>query len=140
MTTTVPVAIDANVLVALADARDAWHARATALRDVLLAAGADLVYFDCVINEAIGVIGRRAEEQRRSDQFAKLLDGLLTIAPEEAITWIAAAAQSRYREVLDLCRTHQGRLNFNDALIALECRDFGIHLILSFDNDFKERE
>ena len=43
MTATVPIAIDANVLVALADAHDAWHSKATALRDVLLATGAELV-------------------------------------------------------------------------------------------------
>jgi len=50
------VSIDANVLVALVDARDKWHARATALSDALLATGAHLIYFDCAINEAIGVI------------------------------------------------------------------------------------
>jgi predicted nucleic acid-binding protein len=138
MTAMVPVAIDANVLVALADARDKWHSRATALRDALLAAGAELVYYDCVINEAVGVIGRRVEEQRRSDQFAHLLDGLLAVVPQEAITWIACSAQPLYRETLDLCRAHQGRLNFNDALIALKCREFGIHLILSFDGDFDD--
>ena len=86
------------------------------------------------------MIGRRGEEQRRSDQFAQLLDGLLALAPQELITWIAASAQSLYREALDLCRTHQGRLNFNDVLIALTCREYGIHLILSFDRDFDEVE
>lgn len=63
---TAPVTIDANVIVALVDAHDKWHHSAIVLRDALLNAGAQLVYFDCVINEAIGVIGRRTEEQKRS--------------------------------------------------------------------------
>jgi len=54
---TVPVAIDTNVIVALVDAHDKWHHSAVALRDALLDAGAQLVFFDCVINEAISVIG-----------------------------------------------------------------------------------
>ena len=78
------VCIDTNVVVALADTHDKWHGRAVALRDALLAAQVQLVYFDCVINEAIGVIGRRAEEQSRTDQFSRLLDGLLAIVPEQA--------------------------------------------------------
>lgn len=68
--------IDANVLVALVDARDKWHSQAIALRDALLAQQAQLLYFDCVVNETVGVIGRRAEEQKRSDQFGALLNSL----------------------------------------------------------------
>ena len=62
------VAIDTNIVVALVDAHDKWHHRAIALRDALVEVGAELVYFDCVVNETIGVIGRRTEEQKRSDQ------------------------------------------------------------------------
>lgn len=33
-------------------------------------------------------------------------------------------------------QTSKGELNFNDALIALACRERGITLIASFDPDF----
>lgn len=46
-------AIDTNVIVALVDVYDKWHHGAIALRDALLDVGAQLVYFDCVVNEAI---------------------------------------------------------------------------------------
>ena len=128
--------IDTNVLVALVDGHDKWHQRAIALRDSLLAAQAQLVYFDCVINEAIGVIGRRAEEQRRSDQFSRLLDGLLTIVPEQNVTWIATSAQRLFASIAELCHQHQGRVNFHDALMALACRELSISVIVSFDADF----
>ncbi len=133
---TTTACIDTNVVVALADAQDKWHTRAVALRDALLAAQTELVYYDCVINEAIGVIGRRAEEQRRSDQFSRLLDGLLAIVPEQNITWIATSAQRLFPSIAELCRQHQGRVNFHDALMALACRELGISVIVSFDGDF----
>ena len=103
-------AIDTSVVVALADEHDKWHAHAVSLRDALLAAGLRQIYFDCVINEAIGVIGRRAEEQKRSEQFDHLLDGLLALIPAQVITWISGAGERLLPEILALCREHQGRL------------------------------
>lgn len=130
--------IDANVLVALVDARDKWHYAAIALRDALLDVNAQLVYLDCVINEAISVMGRRAEEQKRSDQFEHLIDELTTLVPERDITWISLAGQRLFQDVVRLCRHHQGRLNYHDALMALVCQELGIHHIVSFDPDFDE--
>lgn len=136
--TTTPAVVDANVLVALADAHDKWHPVAVALRNALLAVDAPLVYFDSVVNEAIGVIGRRAEEQKRSQQFGSLLDELITLVPASRITWISATGQRLYEQILSLCRQHGGRLNFNDALIALICQELELGWILSFDSDFDE--
>lgn len=133
MTTAV---IDTSVVVALADANDKWHARAIELRDALLSNGIQQIYVDCVINEAISVIGRRAEEQKRSEQFDRLLDGLLTLIPQEAITWVSSAGKRLFPEILALCREHQGKLNYHDALIALACRELGVGVIISFDMDF----
>jgi predicted nucleic acid-binding protein len=132
------VAIDTNVIVALVDRHDTWHEGAVRLRDALLDVGAELVYFDCVINEAIGVIGRRAQEQKRSDQFEHLLDGLTRLVPEPRITWIADTGQRLFQEVVALCRTHLGALNFHDALIALACQELDIRFIASFDRDFDQ--
>jgi predicted nucleic acid-binding protein len=128
-------AIDTSVVVALTDAHDKWHAHAVALRDALLASGIRQLYFDCVINEAIGVVGRRAEEQRRSEEFERLLDGLLILIPAQAITWISGAGERLLPEILALCRQHQGKLNYHDALIALACRELDIRVIVSFDGD-----
>lgn len=129
-------AIDTSVVVALIDAHDKWHAHAVTLRNALVAAGMKPVYFDCVINEAIGVIGRRAEEQRRSEQFERLLNGLLTLIPAQTITWISVAGERLLPEILALCRQHQGKLNYHDALMALACRELEVDVIVSFDGDF----
>lgn len=58
MAITNQVAIDTNVLVALVDARDKWHASARALRDALKTTAGELVYFDLVLNEAVSVLAR----------------------------------------------------------------------------------
>jgi uncharacterized protein (DUF433 family) len=86
------VALDTNVVVALVDDRDTWHATAVTIRDALIEAQTELVYFDCVFNETIGVIGRRTAEQKRPEQFDHLLDGLTTMMPPEGITWIGGSA------------------------------------------------
>ena len=130
------IVIDANVLVALVDTKDKWHHQAVELRDALVANEAQLIYFDCVVNETVSVLGRRAEEQRRSEQFDQLLAQLSAVVPAESITWISAAAQRLFLDILSLCRFHEGRLNFNDALMALVSQELGIGHILSFDKDF----
>ena len=68
--------------------------------------------------------------------FDRLLDGLLTLIPQEAITWVSNAGKRLFPEILALCREHQGKLNYHDALIALACRELGVGAIISFDTDF----
>ena len=130
--------IDANVLVALVDRRDKWHPQAVVLRDALIEQHARLLYFDCVVNETVGVIGRRAEEQKRSDQFGELLDDLIRQIPTSSITWISREGERLHEQVMALCRAHGGRLNYNDAFMAVFCRERGIRWIVSFDRDFDE--
>ncbi|MCC9079048.1 type II toxin-antitoxin system VapC family toxin [Litorilinea aerophila] len=131
-----PVAIDSNVLVALIDRQDKWHRQAQALLAALKTEGASLVYFDCVLNETISVMARRAQEQRRSAEFSMLLDELLRRVPEDAVTWISVDTQRLFNRVIELIRNTGGALNFHDALIVLACQELGIEAIASFDGDF----
>jgi len=41
-----------------------------------------------------------------------------------------------YDQVLALVEQSSGELNFNDALLALSCRNRGIPWVASFDADF----
>lgn len=132
------VAIDTNVLVALVDSHDKWHSRAVALRDALKAAQADLLYFDPVVNETVSVLARRAEEQKRTQQFPSLLEVLLQQVPTTVITWLSAETQRLYDRVIDLIRETSGVLNFHDALIALGCQELEVAVIASFDRDFDQ--
>jgi predicted nucleic acid-binding protein len=138
MTTPKQVLIDTNVLIALVDARDTWHASAQALREALKTKAVSLVYCDSVVNEAIGVLARRAQEQRRVDQFSGLVNALLHQVPKEAIVWLSSETQRLYDQVIELVRSTSGDLNFHDALIALGYQWLAIEVIASFDRDFDQ--
>lgn len=103
-----------------------------------MAQNVHLFYFDCVINEAVSVIGRRTEEQKRTDDFGTILDALVERIPPTSITWVARESEPLFQEVLDLCCAHAGRLNVHDALMALFCRNHELRFLVSFDRDFDE--
>ena len=135
MTTNLAV-VDSNILIALVDRQDKWHLHATELLGKLNTSQINIVYFDCVLNETISVLARRSEEQKRFEQFPDLLDQLSKQVPEGLITWISGETKRLYREILELIRTTNAALNFNDALIALVCRELEIKTLVSFDKDF----
>jgi predicted nucleic acid-binding protein len=131
-----PVALDTSLLVGLVDSRDIWHPAAVTLRDAFKGAQAQMVYFDCVINETINVLARRAKERKRSSEFTELLTRVVSQAPEDSIIWISTETRRFYPEIIDLVRDSMGALNFNDMLVALGCRELGIERIATFDSDF----
>jgi predicted nucleic acid-binding protein len=132
----VKVAVDSSVLVGLINPRDHRHAEPLAPRDALLAAGTELVYFDCVAAEAISTVARRLHEKGRLAEVEALLELLSAQVPAETITWILPDVPRLYLAVLGLIRSSSGEMNFNDALIALACREREIPEIASFDADF----
>jgi predicted nucleic acid-binding protein len=97
-----------------------------------------LIYFDCVVIETIGVLCRRAEEQKRSAMLPALLTSLEYLVPPSRISWTGGHLPRRYDSVLDLVRNTHGLLNFNDALIAILCQELSIGSIMSFDRDFDQ--
>lgn len=134
------VAIDSSVLVALLDSRDLWHDQALGLERALLEPGMATVYFDCVAAEAISAAARRLREKGRMADVAALLDRLEERVPPACLTWILPDVPGLYAEALDVMRGSSGELNFNDALIALACRERSIPAIASFDADFDKVE
>ena len=56
----------------------------------------------------------------------------------EKISWTGNKTRRLYMDVIDLVCQSSGQLNFNDALIALICRDRKIEAITSFDQDFDQ--
>ncbi len=133
------VAIDSSVLVALINPQDLWRDRAVTLHQLLIAAQTELFYFDCVVTESISVVARRLHEKGRpATDIEGLLDRLKTEVPDDIITWILPDVPRLYLQVLDLIRSSTGTLNFNDALIALACREREIPAIASFDADFDQ--
>ena len=50
--------------------------------------------------------------------------------------WLYPDLPNLYDEVVALVERTDGEINFNDALIALSCRDRSIPYLASFDTDF----
>jgi predicted nucleic acid-binding protein len=132
----VKVGIDTSVLIGLLDSRDIWHAAAVALDKALKTSGAELVMFDCTLAEAVSTLARRLHEKRREADLNALLDQLLVDFPTENILWVFPDVPFLYVEVINMVRSSGGELNFNDALIAISCRNRRIPLLASFDADF----
>jgi len=132
------IAIDSSVLVALINPRDLWRDQALALENALLATSGELLYFDCAVAEAVSVAARRLHEKNLVAEVGALLDRLNDRVPQDMLTWIMPDAPRLYAEALALIRSSVGALNFNDALIALACRERGIPAIASFDPDFDQ--
>jgi len=130
------VVVDTSLLVGLVDRRDKWHTDGVALREALKAGGFEMVYFDCVINETVSVLARRARERNRTEEFASLFANLVSTVPQQSITWLSAETERLYPEIMALVRDSDGDLNFHDALIALGSREFEIRWVASFDGDF----
>ncbi|MHB0874805.1 MAG: type II toxin-antitoxin system VapC family toxin [Anaerolineae bacterium] len=129
------IAIDSSVLVGLVVPADAWHLASEALMRAIRAGGHRPVYLDCVATESATTVLRRLREKRRAG-VGETLDRLIQQVPVEEITWVMPDVPALYTQALDLMRATDGELNFNDALIALSCRERGIEAIASFDADF----
>lgn len=127
--------IDTSVLIGLLDPKDVWHDPAMALKRALQAHQADVAVFDCVLAEAISTMARRIHEQRRVADLDHLLNRILADYLPEDILWVLPDAPALYSDIVELVRSSDGELNFNDALIALSCQHRGIPFIASFDQD-----
>jgi predicted nucleic acid-binding protein len=132
------VGIDTSVLIGLLDPKDVWHGPAMALKKALQAHQADVAVFDCVLAEAISTMARRIHEQRRVADLDHLLTYVLADYPREDILWVLPDVPVLYTDIVQLVRSSNGELNFNDALIALSCHHRDIPFIASFDRDFDE--
>ena len=130
------VAIDTSVLVALLVPDDTWHSHAASLVNALRQNQASVVYFDCVIAEALSTATRRLHERRLHDQILVVLQRFRQELPTTAVTWVLQDVQRLYESILALVEQSNGALNFHDALIALACRERDINAIASFDPDF----
>lgn len=115
---------------------DHRHTQAKNLLDALNRAQVKLIYFDCVIAESLSTIQRRLHEKSQTTAISQLISEIAANFPPELLTWILPDAPLLYGQILRLIETSSGELNFNDALIALACRERHIPYLASFDADF----
>lgn len=130
------IGLDTTFIVGLIDEQDLWRARTLDLQIALEARDFKPVIFDCAITEVISIIARRTHEKRRAAELTVLLQHIRARFPTHSLVWLYQDLPNRYDEVVALVEQTGGELNFNDALIALACRERGIDYLASFDADF----
>ncbi len=130
------IGLDTSFIIALLDEKDLWHSAAMELLDPLETTGTKQFVFDCVLSEVVSTLARRIREKHREPDFPGLMDEIRKRFPRTSLTGVYPDLAALYDEVMDLVKGSAGELNFNDALIALACRDRGIRLLASFDVDF----
>jgi predicted nucleic acid-binding protein len=126
------------MLIGLLDAGDLWHDRATSLKRALQTQGAEIALYDRVVAEALSAMSRRIHEQRCAADLDRLVARVQSECPVDDIVWVYPRVPELYVGVVELVRSSGGELNFNDALIALSCRERSIPAIASFDADFDQ--
>ncbi len=134
----VKIGLDTSFVIGLLDNKDVWHAPALELQAAFHSGGLRPYIFDCVLAEVISTLARRIHEKRRNADLSALLKQVQKQFPTRSITWLYPDLPRMYEEVVSLVENSAGELNFNDALIALSCRDRKIPLRASFDADFDQ--
>ena len=138
MTERVSVVIDSSVFVGLLNPLDHRRKQAVNLLQTLQRGQFYLFYLDCVIAESLTTVLRRLSEQQRSQEIQPTFERLEQVIPLSQVNWILPEVPRLYSEILTLMQTSNGTLNFNDALIALACREHNVPAIASFDTDFDQ--
>jgi len=131
---------DSNFVVGLVDEDDKWHTTALELHSSIKTKNLLIIYLDCVANEVLSVIAKRAEEKDKSSEFASKLTKFKEFFPKEDITWSYGNVERYYDEILKIMKESFGKLNFHDALICVVAKQMGIKYIVSFDEDFDSME
>ena len=134
----IQIGIDTSVLIGLFDPKDKWHEAAVRIKQSLKQRQSTVAVFDCVLAETLSTIARRMQEQRRPHEFNQAVTQISSEHPKEGIVWMLPDVPTLYTEILSLVQSSRGELNFNDALIALSCRNRAIPYLASFDQDFDQ--
>jgi len=132
------VLVDTSFLVAFLDGRDSLHQRAEKLKKRLT--GLELIFTDVIYAETLSVLGRRIRERRknvsdRKGTFRKIVKNMDEIIGNKLL-YITPIIKEKFSEIKEICLNSGGELNFNDALLIVGAKEYGIEWILSFDSDF----
>lgn len=130
------IILDTNILVALLDKNDVWHAQAVSLRDALIKEKTELIFLDCVAIEAITVLGRRCERNQTQEAFHTLAKQFEDLVNYHEMTWSYLMVKEQYKDILNDMKKHQGKISFHDTLISRFAKQNQITHIASFDKDF----
>jgi len=132
----VRILVDTSFLVAQLDERDVHHQTAKALHELFRKREVAYIYLDCVVNEAVMVLARRALERKIDPR--PIIRRLRKEIPTEMLDWTGPELPRLWERTLDTLETYKGRLSFNDCLLVIVSQEGGIEWLASFDQSFDQ--
>ena len=132
----VKVLVDTSFLVAQLDERDLHHQTAKALHELFRRRDVAYIYLDCVVNEAVTVLARRALERKVDPR--PIIRRLRREIPTEMLDWTGPELPRLWERVLDTLEEYRGRLSFHDCLLVRVSQEGGIEWVASFDQSFDQ--
>ena len=132
----VRILVDTSFLVAQLDERDVHHQTAKALHELFRKREVAYIYLDCVVNEAVTVLARRALERKIDPR--PIIRRLRKEIPTEMLDWTGPELPRLWERTLDTLETYKGRLSFNDCLLVIVSQEGGIEWLASFDQSFDQ--
>jgi len=109
------IILDTSYLVGLIDERDNYHNVSLSIENILIQKNAQLLYLDCVINEVINVLIRRAKKRKNSQEINIILENFFNKYPKNYITWVSQNIEDYYDSIIKNIKDYKGTLNFNDC-------------------------
>jgi predicted nucleic acid-binding protein len=128
--------LDANFLIALTDASDLHHARATKLLQQITATEAELFLSDIAVNETLSVLARRHESKKSKTPFKTVVDRFKNAIAKSPILSLYELVPQNYARLMAMMVKYDAKLSFHDCLIVLFLRQVPEVRLVSFDRDF----
>lgn len=130
------VLVDSSFLIAQLDERDTHHKTAKTIHELFRNQGVSYLYLDCVVNETITVLARRARE-RKVDPVP-IIRRVRGEFPSGRLTWTGPELPRLWDPALDILEEYRGQLSLHDCLIILIAREEAIPWVASFDRGFDQ--
>lgn len=128
--------LDSNFLIALTDASDLHHARASKLLQRITAAESELFLSDIAINETLSILARRHESKKSKTSFQNVVDHFKNAIAKFPILSLYELVPQNYARLMALMAKYDAKLSFHDCLIVLFLRQVPEVRLVSFDKDF----
>lgn len=132
------VLVDSSFLIAQLDERDVHHKAAKSIHELFSEQGVSYLYLDCMVNETITVLARRARE-RKVDP-APIIRRVRQEFSSERLTWTGPELPRLWAQALDILEEYRGQLSLHDCLIVLIAREEAVPWVASFDRGFDQVE
>lgn len=133
------VVLDTNILVGIIDRVDVLHVSAVALVIGAQASGREVVFLDFLVEEALGVLVRRAKQRKTHPPDLELV--VARLRSWQSAGFIVSTSKElagAFGAILDVVAESAGALNPNDAKIVVLQRSGFIGEIVTLDRALSE--